>query len=54
MVASSGDSTVLDSEEISSVANKEDLSRPNLVTVEESQQMQVVDSVANKISDSSD
>ncbi|XP_045814123.1 ubiquitin carboxyl-terminal hydrolase 2 isoform X2 [Trifolium pratense] len=52
--ASSGDSTVLDSEEISSVANKEDISPPNLVTVEESQQMQVVDSVANKISDSSD
>ena len=54
LVASSGVSTVLGSEEISSKANKEDLSPSNLVTVVESQQMQGLDSVANKTSDSSD
>lgn len=54
MVASSGDSTVLGSEEISSVANKEDLLPPNLVTVGESQQMQVLDNDANKTSELSD
>jgi len=54
LVASSAVSTVLGSEEISSEANKEDLSPSNLVTVVESQQMQGLDSVANKTSDSSD
>lgn len=54
MVASSADSTVLGSEAISSVANKEDLSSPNLDTGGESQHMQVLDTSANKISDSSD
>lgn len=54
LVASSGVSTVLGSEEISSEANKEDLSPSNLVTVVESQQIQGFDSVATKTSDSSD
>lgn len=54
MVVSSADCTVLGSEEISSAANKEDLSPLNLVTIGESQQIQVLDSVANKTIDSSD
>ncbi|CAK8567075.1 unnamed protein product [Lathyrus sativus] len=54
MVVSSADCTVLGSEEVNSTANKEDLSPLNLVTVEESQQMQVLDSVPNKTAGSSD
>ncbi|CAI8597952.1 unnamed protein product [Vicia faba] len=54
MVVSSDDCTVLGSEEISSAANKEDLSQLNLVTVGESQQIQVLDSVANKTTGLSD
>ncbi|XP_061360589.1 ubiquitin carboxyl-terminal hydrolase 2 [Gastrolobium bilobum] len=52
--ASSGDSTVLGSEEISNVADKEDLSSPKLITVGESQHMQVLENGAKKMSVSSD
>ncbi|XP_027334712.1 ubiquitin carboxyl-terminal hydrolase 2 [Abrus precatorius] len=48
MGTSPGDSTVLGSEERSSVADKDDLSSPNLVTAGESQHMQVLDSGAGK------
>ncbi|KAI5406500.1 hypothetical protein KIW84_053006 [Lathyrus oleraceus] len=55
IVVSSAVCTVLGSEEISSVAKKEDLSPLNLVTVGESQQMEVLlDNVANKTTGSSD
>ncbi|XP_058755603.1 ubiquitin carboxyl-terminal hydrolase 2-like [Vicia villosa] len=54
MAVSSADSTVLGSEEVSSAANKEDLSPLNLVTVGESEQTKVLDSVANKMTGSSD
>lgn len=54
MVASSSDSTALDSEEINSGGNKEDLSLPNSVTVEEPKQIQVVDNGAKEMSASSD
>ncbi|KAL5171303.1 Ubiquitin carboxyl-terminal hydrolase 2 [Glycine soja] len=47
----SADSTLLGSEEIKSVADKEDLSSPNLVTPGESQHMQVLDNGAIKTSD---
>ncbi|TKY47847.1 Ubiquitin carboxyl-terminal hydrolase 2 [Spatholobus suberectus] len=47
----SGDSTLLGSEEIHSLAGKADLSSPNLVTAGESQHMQVLDNGAMKMSD---
>ncbi|KAI5395159.1 hypothetical protein KIW84_061672 [Lathyrus oleraceus] len=53
-MVSSAVCTVLGSEEISGVANKEDLSPLNSVTVGESQQMEVLDNVANKTTGSSD
>ncbi|XP_020234184.1 ubiquitin carboxyl-terminal hydrolase 2 [Cajanus cajan] len=47
----SGDSTLLGSEEIHSVADKAHLSSPNLVTVGESQNVQVLDNGSMKVSD---
>ncbi|KAL2954930.1 hypothetical protein AAZX31_18G000500 [Glycine max] len=47
----SADSTLLVSEEIKSVADKEDLSSPNLVTAGESQHTQVIDNGAMKTLD---
>ncbi|KAJ1397194.1 Zinc finger, UBP-type [Sesbania bispinosa] len=54
MVAFSSDSTVLASEEKSSVADKDDLSSSNLVTAGESDHVQVLDNGAKETSASSD
>ncbi|KAI5395162.1 hypothetical protein KIW84_061675 [Lathyrus oleraceus] len=54
IVVSSAVCMVLGSEEISGMANKEDLSPLNSVTVGESQQMEVLDNVTNKTTGSSD